>query len=75
MAMRSLTRSSLSKIEFFHAPAGQKQGRQRLTTTFRGTSPFNFHGITSRECKRDTSGSIYAHCTPPSHIDFSFLNK
>ena len=70
---RSATRSSLSKIEFFHKAENAKK-MVPSKTEVRGGFQFHKGGIYSQSI-RVPRRSIYEHCSKSTHIDFSFLDK
>ena len=72
--IRSATRSSLSKIEFFHRSEGAKASHAKITVEWRGTDRSIHGGITSRDCRRDASRSIYSGMTS-AYDTFPFLKK
>jgi len=72
--IRSTTRSSLSKIEFFHRPEGAKPTASRTTVTWRGSDRDLHGGVTSRECRRDTTRPLYSGMTS-AYDAFPFLKK
>ena len=72
--IHSTTRSSLSKIEFFRKPEGAKASHAKTTVEWRGTDRSIHGGITSRDCRRDASRSIYSGMTS-AYDAFPFLKK
>ena len=69
----SATRSSLSKIEFFHKAENAKK-MVPSKTEVRGGFQFREGGLYSQSI-RVPRRSVYEHCSEPTHIDFSFLDK
>ena len=65
--------SSLDKIQFFHKAEGAKHMVHSRTET-RGLFVPRANGNYS-ESLRVPRRSVYEHCSEPTHIDFSFLNK
>ena len=62
--IRSITRSSLTKIEFFRKADGAKK-----------MVPSKTEGGLYSQSIRVPRKSVYEHCSEPTNIDFSFLDK
>ena len=71
--IRSTTRSSLTKIEFFRKADGAKKMVPSKTEN-RGCFQFREGGLYSQSI-RVPRKSVYEHCSEPTNIDFSFLDK